>query len=362
MNPLERNIMGKTFACIATLLVTLGCKAEEDKGASSAKTEATAAVSTAPVLDSKIANAVANAAKAQPSGPAASQDGPPPDGVLGLAKADAELAKGAPPRLKLGGTGSEPRVVLGGADWGDKRPGQLEISVRTGASLLPTTTFKLEVQKPTAPLPGASAGATQYTLAVVAADLATTQPAEIPPEFGAEIRKLKGSQFTVQVAPGGLLGTPSFTIAKAANPQLDTLLQAGAGALTDAVPAYPKEAVGAGAFWMTTSRETLFGADVLAYRMVKVAEVNGDKVVLDIGTKRYLAGETLGLPGLEQSKVHQFQAESSTQMTVGAANALPVDGRSQTSLRGLVEIEGAPRPVQVEARSLFTFAPTVAAK
>ena len=344
-------------------LLALGCKSE-DKENTEAKSEATAAASTAaPVLDSKIANAVANAAKTHAQAGAAAESGPPPDGIMGAERANAELAKGAPPKVKLGSAGSEPRVVLGSADLGDRRPGQLEISVRNGPGAMPTTVLKLDVHKaaPVAPPATTAApnsnGASPYLFDVVNADLATTQPGEVPPELGAEIRKLKGSQFAAQVGPEGLLGTPSFTLAKGAIPQLESMLDAGATTLNDAIVAYPKEAIGAGGFWMTTSRETLLGAEVIVYRMVKVAEIKDGNVVLDISAKRYLAADTLGVAGLEQAKVAQFQAESSTQMMVPAGSALPVDGRTQTSIRAFVEIEGQPRPIQVEARSLFAFAP-----
>lgn len=348
-------------------LFTWGCKSEEK--ATDTKAEPTA-TTTAPVLDNKIANAVASAAKSQPPAGQAAAEGPPPDGIMGAARADAELAKGAPPKVKLGSAGSEPRVVLGAPDWGDRRPGQLEISVRNGPGAMPTTVLKLDVRKgavtgggpvattPEPPNPSSNVnGALAYLLDVVNADLGATQPGEVPPQLGAEIRKLKGSSFSARVAPEGLLGTPSFTLAKGAIDQLDGLLDAAATTLNDAIPAYPKDAVGVGGFWMTTSRETLLGAEVIAYRMIKVSEIKDGNVVLDVNAKRYLAADTLGAAGLEQAKVAQFQAESSTQMMVPSGSALPVEGRSQTSIRALVDIEGQARPIQVEARSLFAFAP-----
>lgn len=345
--------MGKELTCIVTLALALGCKSEAEKTSATEKTEATAAVSTAPVLDNKIASAVANAAKSQPESAKAATDGPPEDGILGAARADAEVPKGSAPTIKLGSAGSEPRVVLGNTEWGDKRPAQLELSVRTGAGIIPTTTFKLELTKAGA----AGAGAPSHTLPVVSSELAATQPAEIPPSLGAEIRKLKGGQFALQSSGTTLVGTPAYKLGAGANPQLESLMQAGAAALNDAMLAFPKEPVGVGAVWIAKSRETLFGADVVAYRMAKLTELNGTQVVLDVNTKRYLADSAIGLPGLEQSKVHQFQAESSTQMTLAVGSALPLDGRSQTSLRAFVEIDGQPRPVQLETRSLFTFAP-----
>lgn len=352
---------------VASGVLALGCKSEEEKESAASKSEATPSVSTAaPVLDNKIASAVANAAKSQAQAQQAEGDGPPQSGILGPVRANAELAPGAPAKLKLGSAGSEPRVALGAAEWGDKRIGQFELSIRKGNAGYPTTVLKLDGHKlaVAAPAAGATPGAVPaapsggaYAFDVVASELGPNQPGEIPAELAAEIRKFKGSQITAQVSPSGLVGTPAFTLAKGAAPQLDDLLKAGAATLSDAVLPLPKEPVGVGGFWMTTSRETLMGVDVVAYRMVKVTEVNGGQVVLDVNTKRYLASETLAFEGLEQSKVMQFQADSSTQMTLVGGNALPLDGRSQTMLRAFVELEGQPRPIQLETRSLFTFAP-----
>lgn len=370
--------MRNRLISIATLALALGvaasgvlataCKSEEEKEAekesAAAKSEATAAVSTAPVLDNKIASAVANAAKSQAQAQPGEGDGPPQSGILGPARANAELAPGEPPKLKLGSAGSEPRVALGAAEWGDKRLGQFELSIRKGNAGYPTTVFKLDGHKvataaPAAPgavAPPVSAGA-GYAFDVVASELASNQPGDIPPDLAAEIRKFKGSQLVAQVSPSGLVGTPAFTLAKGAAPQLDDLLKASSATLNEAILPLPKEPVGVGGFWMTTSRETLMGVDVVVYRMVKVTEVNGDRVALDVNTKRYLAAETLALDGLEQTKVMQFQADSSTQMTLVGGSSLPLDGRSQTVLRAFVELEGQPRPIQLETRSLFAFAP-----
>lgn len=349
--------MDNKLICIAALTVALGCKAEEDKSSKAATAPSEPAPS-APVLDNKIASAVASAAGASVKAQAAAE-GPPENGILGLERANKELAKDSPPTVKLGSAGSEPRVTLGAHDWGDKRTGQLELSVRTGAGIIPTTAFKFDLRKAAAN-GGEPSSAPTYTFDIVSSELAATQPAEIPPALGAEIRKLKGGQFTALSGGSGLIGSPASKLASGANQQLDSLMQAGSATLSDAIPAFPAEAVGAGAFWLVKSREVLFGADVVAYRMVKVVGLENDQVVLDVNTKRYLADTTLGLPGLEQAEVHEFQSEGSTQMTLTTGGTLPLDGRAQTSLRALVEMDGQPRPVQVEMRGLFTFSPQAA--
>lgn len=351
-------MLHRVFIAASALVSCLACQSEKDenKGQDSVSSEVTEAVSTGPVLDNKIAEAVANAAEGQPAGAAEASKGPPPDGILGAARADAESKVGSAPKVVMGSSGSEPRVTLTSTLPTQPRSGTSELSLRTGASMLPTTELRYET------VFGSGAdetAASRFTLKVVGADLAANQSARIPEEMAQELRKLKGSTFRF---PAGdvLTGTPSFELAKGANSELETLMQAAAAALTEAIPVLPAEPVGAGAFWMTTSRESLLGADVVAYRMTKLSELEGDRAVLEVTTKRYLAAGGIGLPGIEQAPVRQFQAESTTQMTVVSKERLPIDGQSQTSLRALVERNGEPLPVQVEMRSLFAFPPTAA--
>jgi hypothetical protein len=173
--------------------------------------------------------------------------------------------------------------------------------------------------------------------------------------LGDEIRKLKGSQLTFQTREASLVGAPVLSLAKGANPQLDTLVLAAATGLSDAALPYPTEPVGVGAFWMVTSRESLLGTDVVAYRMVKVVDITDGAARLEVNTKRYLGDGGIGLPGIESARVHQFQAESSAQFVIAAKQTLPTEGRSQTAIRSLAEIEGAPRPIQIELRTEFAF-------
>ncbi len=278
-------------------------------------------------------------------------------------RADAELTKGAPPKLKLGSTGSDPKVQIGSSvpsSAFDKRGGQVDVALRTGASAFPGIAVKFEFAQPSnaaAPTTGVPVDQNSGPLLVTVAqsDLSATQPGQIPPELAAEIRKLKGTQLTYSAQDAALVGAPTVALAKGANPQLETLIQAAGTGLSDAILAYPKEPVGAGAFWMLTSRDRLLGTDVVSYRMVKVVEVTDGKARLEVNTKRYLADGGIGLPGIEDAKVHQFQAEGSTQLSVAAGQSLPLEGRSQTAIRSFAEIEGQPRPIQIELRSEFVF-------
>ena len=319
--------------------------------------EAAGVASTGPVLDNKIAEAVANAAdRSTPSAPAVGK-GPPPDGILGQERADAEVNEGAEAKLVLGGQGSEPRILLGGAPSTRPRTGRVELSLRTGASMLPTTELQLQTALPKLTDQVASKA---LVFDVTSADVAPDQAAQIPEAMAKELRELKGSSFRFK-RQEVLVGTPEFELAKGANPELKTLMQGSAAALAEALPALPDKPVGKGAFWMATSRETILGSDVVAYRMVKVTDVKENSASLEVTTKRYLGRGGVGLPGIETAPVRQFQAESSTEMTMHVGQRLPTEGLTQTSVRALVEREGQALPVQVEMRSSFAFPPPATA-
>lgn len=339
------------------------CKASEDSEETKAATEDQAAsISTGPVVDDKIAKAVANAAKAGSAAAVGSDQGPPENGILGPTRADAEAARGSAPSVKLGSSGSDPKIQLGSslvpAAVFDKKTGLIDVSVRTGASMMPGTRLNLEFAQSSA-APASTDGASPTRPVVVSvslSDLSASQAAQvIPGELAVEIRKLKGTELVFQTQNAAFVGEPAVTLSKAANPQLDTLVQAAGSGLSDAVLAFPKEPVGAGAFWKVTSRERLLGTDVLTYRLVKVVDVTDGQARLEVNTKRYLADGGIGLPGIESAKVHQFQAEGTGQLVVAANQSLPLEGRSQTSIRSFAEIEGQPRPVQVELRTEFAF-------
>src|SRR5512145_974285 len=124
--------MGPMRRCIrAVLLLNLlalvpNCQTKKDGDKSEATTTTS---SNQPV--GKVAQAVANAVEA--GGPAtAASSGPPPDGILDPARAEAEAPSGSAPKLSLGANGSEPRVTLRSPNAALPRNLKLEVTLQAG--------------------------------------------------------------------------------------------------------------------------------------------------------------------------------------------------------------------------------------
>ena len=340
---------------VAAVLVT-GCdRSEEQKADSPSGTAATGeqaeqGVVSEPVLDPEIANAVAEASEQAMAAGSAAAGGPPPDGILGKAKADAEALPGTAAKLTVGGTGEGNRLQLRGA-LPRKRSGRAEIAVRTGPrSALPSIEFALEVIPPKGET---SSG--EYAIRVVDSKLAAQQPGQIPAAVEKQVRTLEGSAFQYAVRDGNPVGSPRHELPKGAEAQLDQILQAASDLLSSVWIAMPEQAVGQGAFWMTTSRETFAGTDVVAYRMVTVKTLTPQRAELEVKTRRYSAGGSLGVDGFEQSNLRQFQGEDTAQLELVPGNSLPTRAQIKQTLLAIVEEQGRAAPVQFEARATFEF-------
>src|SRR5690606_34276084 len=137
---------------LVMLFAPLGC--EQDKTDTKPAAE-DAAAQTGPAVDPDLAQAMEAASRKKagdsmqtPSG----EKGPPPAGIFGPGEADAELAKGAAPKITLGSEGSEPRIRLESkppaAGW--KRNGSLELTIRAGRNALPAVSAQLAFDAPKA--------------------------------------------------------------------------------------------------------------------------------------------------------------------------------------------------------------------
>lgn len=347
----SRPVMRSAITGLTLVLTFAACeqKANEPKKNEEAK-EAASAASTAASLNPEIANAVAAAAKTNRD-PAASDNGPPPDGMLPLSRANAEAPQNAPAKLVIGGTGSDPKLKLGGAEVGDKTKGQMEVSVRLGPrSALPTAALELEVESKV--LEG---GLRRVSLEIKSAQLARTQPGEIPPEVGGIMARLKGSRFNYDSNAGKAVSFPKYELSKDGPKEMETLLSSVADAVGYLIVPLPEEPVGKGAFWMTTSRETFAGTDSVAYRMVKLVDLTPERAVLDVETRRYAASDRLGLPDVADHKMLEFQSNDKGQLVFVPGQAFPIEGRMEMGLGALLEVQGEQSPAQIQTRALFSF-------
>lgn len=344
------------------LLLVAGCdekRAQREESPPAATDEPAAATGAAAVAP-EIANAVEAAAKqAERQAPGAAEMAPPPDGILGLERADAEAALGSMPKIALATAGEEPRVQLGG-EVSDKQRGRMEIAIRTGPqAAMPTTAFDLAVStgKPSSDDPESSADA-QRVFDITSAGLGGQQPGAVPEQAVQAIAKLKGSDISFSVQQGMPIGPPSIERAKGSAQDLDLMMTATADALVSMQVAYPTQPVGKGAMWMATSREVFMGTDVVAYRLYKVAEVDASGVVLEVNTKRYASGGRLQMPGLEDNSLVQFQGTDEGQLRAVPGSALPVEGRLLQRLAAVVQAPSDPEraaPMQFEIRTVFSF-------
>jgi hypothetical protein len=335
------------------LVLPSGCKKSEP----AAETEEEVAAAGKPAVDSKIANAVKAAAQvAPPSGGAAGDL--PANGVATVAQADTKMARCAASRMTMGSTGNEPRLRLGAPlKAGVPLKGVLELAVRTGPrSALPSVSLELEG----ASKPGPSEGQFKLELNVRKAGLANDQPGRIPEELAVGVPSLKGSSLSwVALAAGGR-NPLALQLAPTVKEEFGVVLVAATELMETIALALPSEPVGMGAYWMSESRETFYQADVLAYRLIKVECIEGQKAKLSVATKRYLVGNSLSQLGLPPHEVQQFEASGEAQFVVTPGSHLPEQCQLNETMNALVSLEKNPAqqaPLQVGMRGQCAFAP-----
>jgi len=369
-----------SFAALSFVALSLaalsGCHASapEQKSEQGPKAEAAAEnqAENKPVVDQKIASAMAAARSDAREGSSGGPGSPPPNGILGEDGAARELPAGSAAQLVLGANGAEPRVRLGAqhaASVGSGPSGTLRLSYRSGGSVLPTVEvdFKAKTSAATeavaapagAATPAASAPLLATRFAFVSARPAADQPGRLPENARAEIAKLKGSWVDFVSAPtGGVQGQRQGVAGN--NPVLQPLVQGSAVALAAVELPYPEVPVGVGAFWMVKSRETAEGADVVAYRMVKLTELAHDVAHLTVNTRRYLVAPKLALEGLPPHRVRQFQSQGSATLNLPVGAAYPSSAEVKDQFASIVSPEERPAqamPVQSELSASLTFTP-----
>lgn len=316
------------FGALA-LLTALGC--EEKKTAprpEGSGPDGGAAPRSAGGVDKSIAEAVA--AVAGGAGPAGGeQKGPPDTGVFAPGAGGKEMRAGELPKLSLGGKGSGEMVqfVTAPPKPGKKLDGKVQVVVQTGPrSAMPTTELSFAIEAAEKPAdPAAPAGPLVLEAKVTASKLAAEQPGELPPGTDKIIAKAKGSHVRFELAPSGAGRVASVELAKELDEALGQIVRSASDQLELAFLPYPTEPVGAGAFWMVTSRESFAGLDVVVYRMFKLQKVEGGKATIDVSAKRYVAGGALSF-GLPPHTLVEFSGNSTGQIRVSVADTSSVQG------------------------------------
>lgn len=300
-------------------------KEQHDKPA-----EPAASVDKTAGIDPALAKAVAAASSRAQSTAAPSGSGePPPNGIFPPGRADAEIKAGAPPKITLGGTGSAPRVALTlQAKPGWKTQGTLELQVGSDPQqgTLPVALgVTVEALKPKAAPDAGPSDAVTMSVKVLGAKIGVTG---VPQELEARFGKLKGSKVEYQVSPDGAGTNFHAELAPGAEPVRDQLRQLSDAIALVTLPV-PSEPVGVGAYWMATSREGVFGLDLVTYRLVKVEDVKGDLVTLSVGTKRYATSNRFDFEGLPPDAPHdlaEFECKSQGKLVFKVGTPFPQTG------------------------------------
>lgn len=316
------------------LLSTLALSACEKEQKSESTVDADAGVDKNAALDPALAKAVAAASAGISRGPAAATSGgPPANGIFPPGAADREIKPGDPPKITLGGQGTEPRIVLGPAQPkpGMKLTGTIEVvQSNPGQSPLPVEySLRVEAKRPekaaTADA-GAAPGPVPMVVHVLGARPAV---AGVPRQVEDALAQLKGSKVEYQVLADGS-GTGYRYDTGAAPAELRDLVRSLSDTLALVTLPMPAQPVGKGAFWMATSREGVFGLDLVTYRMVTVEELAENKVTLSVGTRRYATSARFDLDGLPPDAPRDlaaFEAKSEGRLEFVVGTPFPLAGQ-----------------------------------
>jgi hypothetical protein len=306
-----------------------GCQKDEPKPEATRKeAEPPAKVD---AIDPSLAEAVAAASAAPARGavPGQAEGGPPPDGVFGPGMADKEAPRGGAPKVTLGGEGSEPRQKLGPTKPA-KLVGTIQVALqsdpRQGA--IPVL-MSLAVEPKKADGKDAQEGAQHVTVRVTGAKV---DAPGVPKEMDEQLAKVKGSKVEYTLSANGSPGPFKVSATKGAPEEFVRSLSDALALLS--IP-YPDKPLGAGGFFMVTSRDEVMGMDLVTYRMVKVKEVTPEGVTLDVNTKRYSASRTVDLPGMPpdmDKNLFQFEAMSEGTVRAPLGAVLPTQGEISSVL------------------------------
>lgn len=339
--------MTERKALVFALLVTMGLAACEDKPKETKASPVDAGASPGAAVDPNLAQAVAAAgSKAARVDAAVEQEGGPPEsGVFGPGKADAQHPSGSPPKIVLGGAGKEPYLTLAASVTpGWKQTGTLELALRLGRAALPSLDIgiSVEAQKPKPAAAGAATPDAKETATPMLAKITSIKPHDDLGTQGkqlvAQLGKMRGSRIDFRLVEGGVGVDFTYELAKGAEQELDMVLRAVAEALETVTVGFPKEKVGVGGYWLVTTRGHVSGADVVAYRLVKLESVNGEELTVSVSTKRYAASNKLDIAGLPPgTELEQFQSSADGKLTVRRGIPLATGGTTkQTFLAQLV--------------------------
>jgi hypothetical protein len=338
---------GVRIGLLMSLLLSFGCKEQPPTAEEPAAAGSAAAPTVGPLGSRKIEKAVAEVtSKLGEPGPRG-EDAPPPNGVLSAEQLQKEIGKEQVSVVTLGNAGSEPRRRIEYAASNGPLLGSVQMAVSTGPqAALPTVRLKLSAKA------NGAAESPGLVFTVKGVELGAEQPGEVPPGAVAELQKLTGTEYSVELAPSGVHGIVTAKAPKQAE-RLSALVSAGAEALSGVLIAFPPEPVGPGAFWMVKSREMFQGADTVTYRLVRFQGLAGDVAQLSVETKRYAATAQLDVEQIPPHSIQKFQAQGRSNISIAPGDPLVRDAQVSDDMTALLELPGgraAPLGGAVNAR------------
>src|SRR5262249_16735496 len=120
---------------------------------------------------------------------------------------------------------------------------------------------------------------------------------------------------------------------------------------------YPDKPLGAGGYFMVTSRDDFLGIDLVTYRLVKVKSVTPEGATLDVSTKRYAASRSFDLPGLPRDideTLGEFQSTSEGTVEYPLGALMPTKGQINSVLAAALGAQDANKQklmLQVQSRA-----------
>jgi len=308
----------RVAALAVLVLAAAGC---EQKSASSQSQE-TADAGSAKV-EGKVEKAFANAVKARGVPAAASSSGPPADGIMEPARADAEVPPGAPPQVTVGSEGTAPKLLLRNPKATLPATASVEMTIQGGSEQgLPPITVELSMESKKAKV--------EKSASFVVAKIKAVRIAipNIPKEFTDQLAGLKGGKINFSMTEqGGGFGFAT-ELASGAKPELKDFIDAvaeGLSMLTLPVPSVP---VGAGAVWMVASRDTTAGFGFLSYRMVKLVNATDKTAELEFDARRYATTRA--------QQLVEMSAGSKARLKISIDRALASELEGDSALRGTI--------------------------
>jgi hypothetical protein len=300
--------------------------------------------------DPKLAKALQAAASAA----AASENGPPLDGIFPPGVADKRHPKGVTTKVDVIGDGDEPRISLAGPSPDATRaasfgPGAMELQMQMGPRVaMPTVDFGLVLH----PAKKEDGGADWLVADVKKASTAKEQLGELPPGTDQAIASLGGTQIRIKLSTDGSESDLQMQLGKDSHAELERLARSAAEALVFATVPTPPKPVGVGAQWIAETRMPLSGLDVIAYRAYRVKGIDGARVHLTLDVKAYAAGTDTDLLGVPKgATLKQIDATAQGEMELVRGEVLARKSDVQQRIVMMFDAPGEAQPPSVPGQA-----------